>query len=106
MRSKNGNVHIYIYKYIYIYIYIVWQGNESRDLRSMYSKHNNTCLVSVFWCKWRGVLSHLAGGSLREKAYGDRREWRIVLSHLTAREGTWRSSEVVECFITLDWWNV
>ena len=37
------------------------------------------------------------GGSLREKALDGRREWRNVLSHLTAREGTWRSSGVAEC---------
>ena len=36
---------------------------------------------------------------LREKALGDRREWRNVLSHLTAREGTWRSSGVAECLV-------
>ena len=35
---------------------------------------NNTCLASVFLCKWRSALSHLTGGSLREKALGDRRE--------------------------------
>ena len=33
---------------------------------------------------------------LREKALGDRREWLNVLSHFTAREGTWRSSVVAE----------
>ena len=50
---------------------------------------------------WRSVLSRLTGGSLREKALDDRREWRNVLSHLTAREGTWRSSGVftLDCAI-------
>ena len=52
--------------------------------------------------KWRYVLSHLPGGSLREKALDDRREWRNALSHLTAREVTSRSSGVPECFVTLD----
>ena len=33
-------------------------------------------------------MSHSTGGSLREKAFGDRRELRNVLSHFTAREGT------------------
>ena len=50
----------------------------------------------------KSVLSHLTGGSLREKALDDRPEWRNVLSHLTAREVTWRSSRVAECFVTLD----
>ena len=36
---------------------------------------------------------------LREKALGNRREWLNVLSHLTAREGTWRSSGVAECLV-------
>ena len=34
-----------------------------------------------------------------EKALGDRREWLNVLSRLTAREGTWRSSGVAECLV-------
>ena len=38
---------------------------------------------------------------LREEALlGDRREWLNVLSsHLTAREGTWRSSGVAESLV-------
>ena len=36
---------------------------------------------------------------LREKALGDRREWRNALSYLTAREGNWRSSGVAECLV-------
>ena len=36
---------------------------------------------------------------LREKALGDRRKWRNVLSYLTARGGTWRSSGVAECLV-------
>ena len=56
----------------------------------------------LFGVKWRSVLSRLTGGSLREKSLGDRREWRNVLLHWTAREGTWRSSGVAECFFTLD----
>ena len=36
---------------------------------------------------------------LREKALGDRREWLNDLSHLTAREGTRRSSGVAECLV-------
>ena len=36
---------------------------------------------------------------LRAKALGDRPEWLNVLSHLTAREGTWRSSGVPECLV-------
>ena len=55
-----------------------------------------------FGVKWRSVLSHLTGGSLREKALHDRREWRNVLQHLTAREVTYRSSGVAERFVTLD----
>ena len=54
----------------------------------------------LFGVKWRSVLSHLTGGSLRKKAHDDRREWRNVLQHLTAREVTWRSSGVAECFTT------
>ena len=49
--------------------------------------------------EWRNVLSHLTA---REAKFGDRREWRNVLSHWTAREGTWRSSGVAECFFTPD----
>ena len=56
----------------------------------------------LFGVEWRSVLSHLTGDSLREKALDDRREWRNVSSHLTAREVTWRSSGVAECFVTLD----
>ena len=52
------------------------------------------------WLK--SVLSHLTGGSLREKALVDRREGRNVLQQLTVREVTWRSSGVAECFATLD----
>ena len=36
---------------------------------------------------------------LHEKALGDRRESRNVLAHLTARDGTWRSSGVAECLV-------
>ena len=39
---------------------------------------------------------------LRDKALGDRREWLNGFSHWIAREGTWRSSGVAECFVTLD----
>ena len=56
----------------------------------------------LFGVKWRSVLSYLTGGSLREKALDDRREWRNVLQHLTAREVTWPSSGVAECFTTFD----
>ena len=56
----------------------------------------------LFGVKWRSVLSHLTGGSLREKALDDRGEWRNDLSHLTARDVTWQSSGVAECFVTLD----
>ena len=42
----------------------------------------------LFGVKWRSFLSHMTGDSLREKALGDRRQWRNVLSHLTAREVT------------------
>ena len=44
----------------------------------------------LFGVKWRSVLSHLTGGSLREKALDDRREWRNVTLDwwLAAREGT------------------
>ena len=56
----------------------------------------------LFGFKWRSVLSRLTSGSLREKALDDRREWRNVLSYLTARKVTWRSSGVAECFFTLD----
>ena len=56
----------------------------------------------LFGVKWRSVLSHLTGSSLREKALDDSREWRNVLQHLTAREVTWRSSGVAECFTTFD----
>ena len=59
----------------------------------------------LFGVKWRSVLSYLTGGSLREKALDDRREWRNVLSQLTAREDTWRSSGVAECFVTLVQWT-
>ena len=38
---------------------------------------------------------------LRERALGDRREWLNVFSHWIARESTWRSSGVAECFVTL-----
>ena len=38
----------------------------------------------LFGVEWKSVLSHLTGGSLREKAL------------------TWRSSGVAECFITFD----
>ena len=56
----------------------------------------------LFGVKWRSVLSHMSGGSLREKALDDRREWRNVLQHLTAREVTWPSSGVAECVTTFD----
>ena len=42
----------------------------------------------LFGVKRRSFLSHMTGDSLREKALGDRRQWRNVLSHLTAREVT------------------
>ena len=51
---------------------------------------------------WRSVFARLTGGSLREKALDDRREWRNVFQHLTAREVTWPSSGVAECFTTFD----
>ena len=71
-----------------------WYNLGNRDWYPQKLNLNNiTCLVSVFLCKWRSVLSHLTGGSLREKAFGDRREWRNVLSHLTARKGTWHRRE-------------
>ena len=43
-----------------------------------------------------GMFCHTG---LREKALGDRREWLDVFSHLTAQEGTWRSSGVAECLV-------
>ena len=75
---------------------------EEIEILQRQAPENNTCLVSVFLCKWRSALSHLTGGSLREKALGDSREWRYVMPHWTAREGTWRSSGVAECFFTFD----
>ena len=65
----------------------------------MFSQVLSQVLFSV---KWKSVLSHLTGGSLREKALDDCREWRNVLQHLTAREVTYLSSGVAECFVTLD----
>ena len=56
----------------------------------------------LFGVKWKSVMLHLTGGSLRDKALDDRREWRNVLQHLTAREVTWRSSGVAECLKTFD----
>ena len=55
----------------------------------------------LFGVQWRSVLSRLTGCSLREKALGDRREWRNVLSQMTAREGAWRSSGVAESYTGL-----
>ena len=46
-----------------------------------------------------GMFCHTG---LREKALGDRRQWLNVFSRWTAREGSWRSSGVAECFVTLD----